>query len=129
MQSPVCVQGRPSVALPPLTHDVAPVVSFVTSHVSFAPHPHCGTRPQRLFGGTVVHCSLESGTLASALLTCVSPLELLVLFFDGVFCSVSRSSSGSCTVFEAHARSMQPATTAPITNTCDGERATIHYRR
>src|ERR1700710_2420753 len=33
MQSPVPVQGRPTVADPAVTHDVAPVVVLVTSHV------------------------------------------------------------------------------------------------
>jgi hypothetical protein len=54
------------VAPPAVTHDVAPLVWFVTSHVSFGPHPHWGTRPQRLFGATVLHTAAVSGTLASA---------------------------------------------------------------
>src|SRR5438445_12127719 len=32
-QSPLCEHGRPSVAPPAVTHEVAPVASFVTSQV------------------------------------------------------------------------------------------------
>ena len=59
MQSPVWSHGRPSVAVPPVTQDVAPVVRFDTSQVSVSRHPHCGSSPHRLFGGTVSQVSFS----------------------------------------------------------------------
>ena len=53
--------------MPALTHETAPVLGFVMSHVSFDSQPHWGDRPQRLIGAVVAQSGAQSCVPATVL--------------------------------------------------------------